>query len=766
MNSIANPENRHLRASLARRKKSAQKKAKTSRKKRLPTRPQIRRAILSILRNNAHKAYRPKELAKLLDLRDYEAYQRFWEVLSELEHQHLVARVKGGRYTYERRPYRVEGILRVHPQGYGFVEIEGQEDEDIYISEAHMGTALDGDRVLVGLAAPARGDRRREGEVLKVLERRRKQAVGTFHPRGAYAFVVPDDPRLTRDIYVPREAFNGARAGDKVVVSIDRFDDPKASPEGRVLEVLGPASDPRVQVLALALSKDVRTGFPEAVLKEAERIPDAIPEREYRRRLDLRDREVFTIDPSDAKDFDDALHLRRLPNGHIEVGVHIADVSYYVRPGSALDEEAYQRGTSVYLVDRVIPMLPEKLSNQVCSLRPGEDKLTYSVLMELTPSARVVRYQIRETVIHSRQRFTYEEAQAIIDGADHPLAEPVRLAHELAQKLRKARMEAGAIDFDLPEVKVELDEAGNPIRIYRKERLAAHQLIEEFMLLANRLVAETIGKRAEAPPFVYRIHDRPDAEKIRQLAQYVRVFGYRLELTEDGTVSSKALNELLQHVKGTPEEPVIEEAALRAMAKARYSTQNIGHYGLAFDFYTHFTSPIRRYPDLMVHRLLKQYLKKAEKAPAVDADELEARCRHCSERERAAEEAERDSVRFKQVQYMQQHVGERFRGVVSSVTNFGVFVELEDVLVEGLVHVRDMGDDYYEYDERRYTLRGMYSGKRYRPGDVVEVVVVRADPATRQIDLRFVEPATDDEAPTPRRRRRRRKRAQAPGAGR
>ncbi|SHK04169.1 ribonuclease R [Rhodothermus profundi] len=752
---------------MARKKKTtSQKKASAAKPKRSPTRLQIRRAILSLLRNNAHRAYRPKELAKLLALRDYEAYQRFWEVLSELEHQHLIARVKGGRYTYERRPYRVEGILRVHPQGYGFVEIQGQEEEDIYISEAHMGTALDGDRVLVGLAAPARGDRRREGEVLKVLERRRTRTVGTFHPRGAFALVVPDDPRLTRDIYVPREAFNGAHAGDKVVVSIDRFDDPKGSPEGRVLEVLGPASDPRVQVLALALSKDVRTGFPEAVLQEAARIPETIPEREYRRRLDLRDREVFTIDPSDAKDFDDALHLRRLPNGHIEVGVHIADVSYYVRPGSALDEEAYQRGTSVYLVDRVIPMLPEKLSNQVCSLRPGEDKLTYSVLIELTPAARVVRYQIRETIIHSRQRFTYEEAQSIIDGADHPLAEPVRLAHELAQRLRAARMQAGAIDFDLPEVKVELDEAGNPVRIYRKARLAAHQLIEEFMLLANRLVAETIGKRPAAPPFVYRIHDRPDAEKIRQLAHYVRVFGYRLEI-EDGSVSSKALNELLQHVKGTPEEPVIEEAALRAMAKARYSTQNIGHYGLAFDFYTHFTSPIRRYPDLMVHRLLKAYLKKGTSASAVDADALEMRCQHCSERERAAEEAERDSIRLKQVQYMQQHVGDCFRGVVSSVTNFGVFVELEDVWVEGLVHVRDMGDDYYEYDERRYTLRGLYTGKRYRPGDVVEVMVVRADPATRQIDLRFVEPISDHEsqAATPRRRRRR-KRAQAPGAGR
>lgn len=728
-----------------------------------PSRQQLRQAILSLLRNNAHKAYRPKELARQLNLQDHEAYQRFWEILAELEHQHLIARVKGGRYTYERRPYRLEGILRVHPQGYGFVEIEGREEEDIYIPESRMGTALDGDRVLVGLAAPARGHRRREGEVLQVLVRHRTQTVGTFQPHGTFGIVVPDDPRLTRDIYVPPHAFGGAQAGDKVVVSIDRFEDPKGLPEGRVLAVLGRSSDPAVQVLALALSKDVRSSFPEIVLHEAAHIPDTIPEAEYQRRLDLRECKVFTIDPSDAKDFDDALHLRPLPNGHIEVGVHIADVSFYVHPGTALDEEAYARATSIYLVDRVIPMLPEKLSNQVCSLRPGEDKLTYSVLMELTPEAKVVRYRICETITHSRQRFTYEEAQAIIEeGTEHPLATSIQLAHVLAQKLRQARLEAGAIDFDLPEVKVELDEAGYPVKVYRKVRLAAHQLIEEFMLLANRLVAETIGKRRQALPFVYRIHDRPDAQKIYQLAQYVRAFGYHLEL-EEGSVSSKALNALLQHVKGTPEEPVIEEAALRAMAKARYSTQNIGHYGLAFPYYTHFTSPIRRYPDLMVHRLLKQYLQHQGLSSLIDIEALEARCKHCSERERAAEEAERDSVRLKQVQYLQQHIGEAFWGVVSSVTPFGVFVELEDVLVDGLVHVRDMDDDYYEYDERRYTLRGLYTGKRYRPGERVRVVVVRADPTTRQIDLRFAPEGADLEKRVTRRRK---KRASARGAER
>jgi ribonuclease R len=700
------------------------------------TRQQIRRDILRLLKNHGKKAFRPKEIAQRLGYKDNKTYRLFRNVLAEMDDQRIVARGRGKTYTYKPRPKKLEGLLSVHPRGFGFVKVEGHEEE--YFVRAHnMDAALDGDRVLIGLAALKRGDQKREAEVLKVLERKRTKAVGTFQKHGHFAFVKPDDLRLTHDIYVPREAFNGAKNGDKVVVSIDLFDDPHANPEGRVLEVIGKADDPRVRVLALAMSLDVRSGFPEKALEAAEKIPETLPRKEIARRLDLRNKRIFTIDPEDAKDFDDAVHIEELANGHFEVGVHIADVSHYVRPGSPIDEEAVARSTSVYLVDRVIPMLPEKLSNKVCSLRPHEDKFAFSCIMEVTPKGKVARYEIRETVIQSKQRFTYEGAQAVIEGkdAEHPFAEDVLRANRLARTLTQKRMLEGAVDFDLPEVRIILDERGHPVDIVRKERKQANRLIEELMLLANRTVAEHIGKRKKPRPFVYRIHDQPDAERITQLAQYVSAFGYQLRV-KDGRVSSKQLNALLQAVKDTPEEPVIEEAALRAMAKARYSTENIGHFGLAFPFYTHFTSPIRRYPDLMVHRLLKHY---ATGGSTPDVDELQSRCDHASERERAAVTAERESVKLKQVEFVAEHVGETFTGVISGVTRFGVFVELNDILVEGMVHVRDMEGDFYEYDERNYVLVGMSSGRTFRLGDPVRVVVAAANTETREIDLLFVE---------------------------
>lgn len=697
-------------------------------------RNEIKQDILRLLKNNGHKAYRPKEIAKQLNYRDNKTYRVFRDVLSEMEDTHLIGRVDGGRYTFRPRPTRIEGVLRVNPQGFGFVEAPGLK-EDLYIHESNMKTALDGDLVVVALAAPSRGDRRREGEVLEVLERRRTQVVGTFRAKGHYAFVAPDDQRLRHDIYVPREHFGGATDGDKVMVSIDRFDDPHASPEGRILGILGRADDPAVRVLSLALSMDVRAGFAEDAIREAEAIPETIPPEEAERRVDLRDKPIFTIDPEDAKDFDDAIHILELPNGHFEVGVHIADVSHYVRPGSAIDREAYQRGTSVYLVDRTLPMLPEKLSNGVCSLRPREDKLAFSVVMEVSPQGSVKHYEIGESIIHSKHRFTYEEAQALIEGKgpDHPFREHLARAARLGRVLTKKRMRAGSVDFDLPEIRVKLDAAGNPIAIVRKDRAESNRLIEEFMLLANRVVAQHVGARKNPRPFVYRIHERPDAEKIAQLAEYVRAFGYSLPLT-GGNVTSKALNTLLEHVKDAPEAPVIEQAALRAMAKARYAVENVGHYGLGFTHYTHFTSPIRRYPDLMVHRLLKQYA--ASNSPA-DAGRLETACDHCSERERNAAEAERESVKLKQVEYIQQHLGSAFDGVISGVTKFGVFVELVDLLVEGMVHVREMDDDYYEYDERTYSLMGRYSGRTYRLGAPVRVVVAGANVETRQVDFVF-----------------------------
>jgi ribonuclease R len=617
-------------------------------------------------------------------------------------------------------------VLRVHPQGYGFAVTDDGESE-YYVRARNMGTALDGDRVSLGITAVRPDDRKAEAEVLEVLERGRTSTVGTFNVRGRIGVVAPDDPRLTHDVVVAPEDFAGARDGDKVSVSLEHFDDARGAPEGRVLRILGPAADPRTQVLAIAMSRGIDPQFADEALEEADAAPDEPDDEALRGREDFRSERVFTIDPVDARDFDDALHVRRLADDRFEVGVHIADVSHFVTPGSALDREAFERGTSTYLVDLVIHMLPERLSSNLCSLRPEEVRLTYSCVLTLDSDADVVDYRIVPSVIRSSARLTYEEAQAVLDGGDSPLADDIRTLGGLARRLTERRTERGAINFDLPEVRVVLDEAGFPVDLVRKDRLMAHRLIEEFMILAN----ETVARHAGSRPFVYRVHEHPDRERIRQLIAYVRAFGYRIS-SQEGLIAPQELNRLLSEARGRPEEPVITENALRAMAKARYAPGNIGHFGLASRHYTHFTSPIRRYPDLMVHRLLRGMA--AGDGPA-DPDDLKAQCDHCSDRERAADDAQRDSVKLKQVQYMQQHVGDRFTGVVSGVARFGVFVELDSILVEGLIHVRDLADDYYEYDEAAFSLVGRSTGRRFRLGDPLTVVVAAASEESRTIDF-------------------------------
>lgn len=692
---------------------------------------QIREEILQLFRNNGKRSFRPKEVANKLGYRDNTDYRLCRALLEQLEGEGHIRRIKGNQFGLRPKSAQHEGRLMVHPQGYGFVRVEGIA-EDFFVRSRRMGTALDGDLVRIGLAARKPGDERREAEVLEVLERGRKTAVGTFEHSGSFATVTPDDRRLTHDIFVDLDTVGEARDGDKVQVSIDAFEHRGGAPRGRILKVIGSADDPEIQTIALAMSIGVDIDFRPEVLAESEQIEDAIPASEISRREDFRSEVAFTIDPADAKDFDDALHLKALPNGNVEVGIHIADVSHYVQTGSELDRSALERATSVYLVDRVIPMLPEHLSNTICSLNPHVDRLTFSCVVELDAKGQVADFRVVESVICSAHRLSYEQAQEIILGLkpEHALHDALSKLNGLAKRMRDERFEHGSIDFDLQEVRVELDDKGHPVRIVPRERRDAHRLIEEYMLLANRLIAAKYGSDH---PFVFRVHDPPDADRISNLSNYVRAFGHELP-HENGHVSPKALNSLLRSVAGRPEAAVIEEAALRSMSRARYDTNNNGHYGLAAEHYAHFTSPIRRYPDLLVHRLIKQQMDGTKR---VDVDQLSTLSKHCSEREQVATEAERESIQLKKVEYVLDHLGEEHKGVISGVSRFGVYVELSELLVEGMVHVRDMEDDYYEYDETSFTLVGRRSGRRYRPGDVVKVLIVSASIERREIDFEF-----------------------------
>lgn len=671
--------------------------------------------------------------------------QRLRRLLHELATTEEVSRGRQERYGKAGGRSRFVGRIEVTRQGFGIVRTTGAEPKEIYINSRFLGTALDGDLVVVSLLAtplaggsPRQRVERLEGEVVEVLERGRSTVTGRLEKSKNFYFVIPDDSRIKRDIYVSKEHLHHARRGDKVVVALEAWKSEHLNPEGRVIEVLGRAGVAKAEVLSVARTFNLPTHFPPEVLREAKTISETIPEREYKHRLDLRDLVCFTIDPEDAKDFDDAVSLTVEKDGTYRLGVHIADVSHYVKEGSALDREALKRGTSVYLVNEVIPMLPEKLSNEVCSLRPHEDRLTYSVFMSVTRGGVVKDYQIEKSIINSKRRFTYEEVQKILETGRGEFASILREMRQLSRILLRKRLQEGGIDFETVETKFRFDEEGHPQEIIKKIRLDSHRLIEEFMLLANQTVARHIGLHMDhRRPFIYRVHDLPDPDKVRDLANFVAKFGYKLPVNG---ISAKAIQKLIDTVRGTAEEYVINDVAIRAMAKAVYSEKNIGHFGLGFRYYTHFTSPIRRYPDLIVHRLLHEYSQGMSKERRVQlADRLPEICSHSSEMERRAIEAERESVKVMQVEYMKRHLGDQFQAIISGVTNFGLFVEITDLLIEGLVRVKDMEDDYYVYDEKSYALVGRRTRKRYRLGDEVKVQVVRVDPEEREIDFVLVE---------------------------
>jgi ribonuclease R len=705
----------------------------------------LKHKVLQFLQDNHGRFLKTKEIARALEIRGEHEYRALRSLLHALADDHQVERGRNQRYGMKAGRSTIVGRIHINRQGYGIVEAEEPERREVYIASQFLKTALDGDLVEVSLfarpfAPRVRGakDRRVEGEIIAVLKRQRSTVVGRLEHSKNFHFVVPDDRSIPRDIYIPRDSLSGARHGDKVVVALEPWESEHLNPEGRVIEVLGQAGVAKTEVLSVARAFGLPTHFPSNVLQEAKRISSSISDSE-RHRLDLRDIICFTIDPEDAKDFDDAVSLEVLPDGNGRLGVHIADVSHYVKEGSALDQEALKRGTSVYLVNEVIPMLPEKLSNDVCSLKPQEDRLTYSVFMTVTPQGTVKDYEIEKSVIRSKRRFTYEEVQKILDTGKGEHADILREMQTLSRILLQKRLREGGIDFETVETKFRFDKEGFPLEIIKKVRLDSHRLVEEFMLLANQTVAKHIGmaQRGDGKrPFIYRIHDSPDPERLRDLSNFVAKFGHKLHVNG---VNAKAIEKLIESVRGTPEEYVINEVAIRSMAKAVYSEKNIGHFGLGFNYYTHFTSPIRRYPDLVVHRLLYEYSEGMKGERRVQhSKRLPSICQQSSDMERRAIEAERESVKVKQVEYMARHLGDELEGIISSVTNFGLFVEINDLLIEGLVRMRDLGDDYYVYDEKNYALIGRRTRKRYRLGDKIAVQVVRVDLEEREIDFRVL----------------------------
>ena len=679
-----------------------------------------------------------KQLFERLHLTTHPLKMLCVEILEELVEDNYLTEIERHRYKLSSYSLEMKGTFQRKSNGRNwFVPEEG--GEPILIAERNSRHALNGDKVRIAFYAKRKG-RGPEGEVVEILERAEGNFVGTLDINKNYAFLLNDDKNLANDIFIPKDKLKGAKNGDKVVVRITEWPEKARNPIGEVVDVLGKAGENNTEMHAILAEFGLPYKYPEAVEKAAEYIQAGITDEEVARREDFRNVLTFTIDPKDAKDFDDALSLRRINDNLWEVGVHIADVTHYVKERTLIDKEAYKRATSVYLVDRTIPMLPEKLCNNLCSLRPDEDKLCYSVIFHMDDRGEVKKSRIAHTVIRSNRRFCYEEVQEILEAKQGEMAEELMTLDRLAKVQREKRFKNGAINFDRYEVKFDIDETGKPIGVYFKESTDATQLIEEFMLLANRTVAERIGrvpKGKKAKVFPYRIHDVPDPDKLMNLSQFISRWGYKVRATGSKETVAKSINNMLNDVKGQKEQDLIENITIRAMAKARYSVYNIGHYGLALEYYTHFTSPIRRYPDMMVHRLLTRYLDEDKRT--VNELTYENYCEHCSDMEQTAANAERASTKYKQVEFMQDRLGQVFEGVISGITEWGLYVELNDNKCEGMIPIRDLDNDYYEFDEKNYCLRGRHKQHIYQLGDPLKVKVARTNLEKRQLDFVLAE---------------------------
>jgi len=709
---------------------------------------EIRKQIVNYLKGQRGRTFKPKQLSKSLSIPN-DRYRDFKQWLRDLANEGKIERFRKNTYGYPEDKEIVEGKLSVTSKGFGFVLVE--DGPDIFISYDNLQNAMDGDLVKALVFKKSFG-KNPEGKVLEVLERSTENIVGIFRRTDKGGSVHPEDDRLKSDLYIPPANMTPEDGGDPpkdgqiVVVNLEEWADPRENPQGFIVEILGYPDESRMDLKIVAKSKDLDLEFPKSVLNDVQQIQEPDWDKELERRMDLRDETCFTIDPEDAKDFDDAVSFKQMENGRFQLGVHIADVSYYVQQGSAVDREAWQRATSVYFVQHVIPMLPERLSNNLCSLRPNEDKLAYSVIMELDSSGKVYDYDIRESVIRSNHRFAYEEVEEIIKGAEHEYADTIHLMQMMSQALQRERETLGSIDFDIPEPIFSLDENGVPYEVRPSERLNAHRLIEEFMLRANRTVAEHIANKNtgknEQWPFVYRVHEKPQQEDIEAFLTLLKNLGISYNIK--GNIEPEDYRHILEIVENLDFKNFIEKVALRSMTKAKYSPENLGHFGLAFDKYTHFTSPIRRYPDLVVHRLLKQYAREGKPEDAGSLmGYLESTCDNSSAMERNALEAEREYAKIKSMEFLAQRIGETFDGIISGVTSFGAFVELTHYLVEGLVPMSRMDDDYYEYDKDNYQLVGKRTQNRYRLGDRVKVRVHDVSIDDREAVFVFVDGDND-----------------------